>query len=232
MLQRYDFLYKEDSQYTKKVQNANKYSIFLYEYTEFILIFAQESICFIKHFFRMERWQNFYIQKSGQSETAKESVATWGIFCKSIPFVLFGEVKEPAKREYNDEHGDDEYIGSGGLYLKSYIIEVEFGCKKMANSTFGTVTDVQSKVATFLEYLRSAGLFKLYSSYTRIGRQNVRLDSISDNAKWVSNGEWKTVNNTRTFVVTEEYLVFKVKFKVNDPKTNIVYNNGSLVIAQ
>ncbi len=177
----------------------------------------------------MERWQNFYIQKSGAGEVAIESVDTWGVFCKNIPFVLYGDVKEPAKVEYYDEHGDDEYIGSEGLYLKSYSIEVEFGCKKMDSTTFGTVDDVRECVAEFLEFLRSAGLFKLYSSYTRIGRQNVRLESISDNAKWISNGEWRVVNNERKYVITEEILVFKVKFKVNDPKTNVNYVDGYLV---
>lgn len=180
----------------------------------------------------MERWQNFYIQKTGQSETAKESVATWGVFCKSIPFVMANKVKEPAKRSWNDEHGDDEFIGVDGLYFEAYEMEVEFGCKKMASGTFGTVTDVQANVKTFINFLRTAGLFKLYSAYTRIGRQNVRLESIDDKAKWVSNGEWRTVNNNRTFVVTEEFLVFKVKFKVNDPITNIVYNSGSLTVQQ
>lgn len=180
----------------------------------------------------MERWQNFYIQKGGQNETAKESVATWGMFCKDIPFKVIDKVKEPAKRTWNDEHGDDEYIGTNGLYLEAYEIEVEFGCKKMSSSTFGTVTDVQDKVKTFIEFLRTAGLFKMYSAYTRIGRKDVRLVSVGDNAKWVSKGEWQTVNNTRTFVVTEEYLVFKVKFKVNDPMTYITYNNGQLSAVQ
>ena len=49
---------------------------------------------------------------------------------------------------------------------------------------------------------------KLYSSYTRIGRQNVRLDSVSDNATWKTDDEG-------------EFLVFEVTFNVGDPKTDI-----------
>ena len=177
----------------------------------------------------MERWQNFYVQKEGLNEAVKESVAAWGIFCKDIPFKVIEKVKEPAKRTWNDEHGDDEYIGDNGLYLEAYEMEVEFGCTKMDSTTLGTVDNVRDNINTFIQYLRTSGMMKMYSSYTRIGRKNVRLVSVNDNAKWVSKGEWRTVNNTRTFVVTEEWCIFKVKFKVNDPITDIIYSNGGLI---
>ena len=82
-------------------------------------------------------------------------------------------------------------------------MKVELACKKG-----GSTDDVRNNIGTFLNHLK-LGLFKLYSSYTRIGRQNVRLDSISDSAKWKSdeNGE---------------YLIFEVTFKVNDPVTDVV----------
>ena len=81
--------------------------------------------------------------------------------------------------------------------------------------TYGTsVEDVRSAVASFLEYLRSAGMVKLYSSYTGIGRQNVRLDAINDEAKWKNEGG-------------EQWLIWKVNFKVNDPITNMVYDEDN-----
>lgn len=164
----------------------------------------------------MSRWQNFFLQRMGTDEESQpypvyESVSHFGIFCKEIPFKLFGNVKEPAKQSWYDEDGDDEYISDEGLRLESYSMKVEFGCKKVAGNDiakYGTaVDDVRNKVGTFLNYLK-LGQFKLYSSYTRIGRQNVRLESVSDSAKW------KSDNNT-------EYLIFEVTFKVNDPSTDI-----------
>lgn len=142
-----------------------------------------------------------------------ESVSTFGIFCKSIPFKLFEKVKDPAKRSWPDEDGDDEYIPSDGLKTEAYTMKVEFGCKKISSvrdtSTYGiSVNDVRNKVDAFLTYLRTGGMMKLYSSYTRIGRQNVRLESVSDNSKWLNDGE-------------NEWLIFEVTFKVNDPVTNI-----------
>lgn len=155
----------------------------------------------------MGKWNNFFLQRMGGDYSVCESVATWGIWCKTIPFKIMDKVKDPAKRTWYDEHGDDEYISSDGLFLEAYTMKVEFGCKKV-NSSKASVADVRQKVGTFLEYLRTAGMMKLYSSYTRIGRQEVRLESVSDNAKWVSdeNGE---------------FLIFEVTFKVNDPVTDV-----------
>jgi hypothetical protein len=163
----------------------------------------------------MADWQNFYLQKMGSDGQGnpydwQESVATWGIFCKEIPFKIMDKVKEPAKRSWYDEHGDDEYIPSEGLYVDSYSMKVEFGCKLITGddaNVYGiTVDDVRVNVGNFLEWLRSAGMMKMYSSYTRIGRQNVRLVSINDKAWNSGDGEW---------------LIFEVEFKVCDPVTDV-----------
>lgn len=167
----------------------------------------------------MAAWQNFYLQRMGTDGTGEtypmyESVARWGVWCKDIPFKIFEKVKEPAKRTWNDEHGDDEYISPGGLWLEAYEMEVEFGCKKMTTTVGGEevayVNDVRKAVGDFLEYLRQSGMMKLYSSWTRTGRQEVRLVSVSDDAHWEPSDNGG-----------QEFLVFKVRFKVNDPKTDV-----------
>jgi hypothetical protein len=132
-----------------------------------------------------------------------ESVATWGVWCKEIPFKLADKAKAPAKRTWYDEHGDDEYISADGLFMEGYTMKVEFGCKKMTG-----VSDVRDRVGAFLGYLRESGMMKMYCSYTRIGRQNVRLDSVGDSATWKSEDG-------------QEFLIFEVTFKVNDPVTDI-----------
>lgn len=156
----------------------------------------------------MEKWQNFFLEKMGSNQP-HESVSTWGVYCKDIPFKIFNKVKEPAKRSWKDEHGDDEYIPSTGMYLEAYTMKVEFGCKKTTS-----ISDVRENVGLFLKYLRESGMMKMYSSYTRIGRQNVRLSEINDNAKWKSeNGE--------------EWLIFSATFKVNDPITDVNMSSSS-----
>ena len=160
----------------------------------------------------MGKWNNFFLQRMGSDSNNApypifESVSIWGIFCKDIPFKLFDKVKAPAKRSWFDEHGDDEYIPASGLFLDAYTMKVEFACKKGTDS-MASVNDVRTNVANFLTYLRQSGLLKLYSSHTKIGRQNVRLDSVSDNAKWISDDN-------------AEFLIFDVTFKVDDPVTDI-----------
>ena len=169
----------------------------------------------------MEKWRNFFLQKmdaggNPSTGTVYESVQTWGVWCKDIPFKLFDKVKEPAKRSWYDEHGDDEYIPTEGLYLEAYTMTVEFGCKKMnaindGGDRIAAVEDVRKKVGDFLDWLRTAGQMNMYSSYTRTGRQYVRLQSVSDDATWKSEDD-------------EEWLIFKVTFKVNDPYTNVTKN--------
>ena len=166
----------------------------------------------------MALWQNFYLQRMGSnSYPVYESVNAWGVWCKDIPFKLWDKTKEPAKRSWNDEHGDDEYIPSTGLWLDAYEMTVEFGCKILDNAIGSSsdeevahVDDVRNAVGNFLEYLRQSGMMKMYSAHTRIGRQNVRFVSVSDDAHWEPDeGDG------------QEFLVFKVTFKVNDPKTDI-----------
>ena len=170
----------------------------------------------------MGNWNNFFMQKmpsSGSLTTPPvyESVDDFGIWCKGIPFKLYGKVKETYSNTWLDEQGDDEYLPDE-LMMEAYQMEVEFGCKLTTS-----VSDVREKVSLFLDYLRGADLgatgtrLKIYSTYTRIGRQDVRLLEVSDDAEWYSEGG-------------EEFLVFKVVFKVNDPVTDItltkVVSNG------
>lgn len=169
----------------------------------------------------MEGWKNFYLQRMGVDGTGQkypvcESVETWGVFCKDIPFRIVGDVKEPVKRTWPDEHGDDEFISSTGLLLEAYTIKVEFGCKLISASQsaiYGVaVDDVRKNVNKFIKYLRSSGMLKMYSSHTGIGRQNVRLKSVEDNAKWQNRDG-------------EQWLIFNVVFKVNDPSTDMIYDS-------
>lgn len=169
----------------------------------------------------MADWRNFYIKTMDSTYPAKESVYDFGIWCKSIPFKIMDKVKQPPSRSFHDEHGVIEFIPTGGLKLDAYTMKVEFGCKKMRATHDGStyipaVNDVRSKVVEFINYLRTGGMLMLYSTYTGIGRQNVRLDSINDNAKWKNEGG-------------VQWLIFEVTFKVNDPITDITASDMGIV---
>ena len=121
----------------------------------------------------MAKWRNFFLQKSGATDGTPyptyESVAQWGVWCKEIPFKIYDKVKAPAKRTWFDEHGDDEYMPDGGLFMEAYTMKVTFGCKKMTQTSDGSTTisgvdDVRVKVGAFLDYLRTSGMLMMYSS--------------------------------------------------------------------
>ncbi len=171
----------------------------------------------------MGKWNNFFLQKMGVDENNNpypvcESVSTWGIFCKDIPFKMFDKVKEPAKRSYYDQHGDDEYISPNGLLLEAYTMKVELACKKIGEGNSfdsAAVNDVRVKVGAFLSYLKTSGMLKVYSSHTRIGRQNVRLESVGEGGTWMTDDDGN------------EFLIFEVILKVNDPDTDVVLSSSN-----
>ena len=162
----------------------------------------------------MGKWNNFFLQRMGEDSNSQEypvceSVETWGMWCKDIPFKLCEKVKEPAKRTWPDEDGDDEFIPEGGLLLEAYSMKVEFGCKAKDDTTnnLSATSIVRQHVGEFLSYLKESGMMKMYSSYTGIGRQNVLLESYGE-------GTFKEADG-------EAFVIFEVSSKVNDPATQI-----------
>lgn len=166
----------------------------------------------------MEKWRNFFLQKMGTGSSINESVGKWNIYCKDIPFKIFNQAKAPAKRTWFDEHGDEEYIPSEGLYIEAYSIKVEFGCKCKEDTIDASREGVRENVKAFVKFLRESGMLMMYSSHTGVGRQNVRFESIDDSTKWSQgdDGWW--------------YLIFSVTFKVNDPVTEIMIDSRSTTL--
>ena len=149
-------------------------------------------------------YKGIYFQKQAEGAGVKESLADFGIWCKDFPFKLYGEVKDLASTDWADEDGTDEFIPAE-LKLKAYDVDVEFGYK-------GAMDTANEKIRNFLDYLTGRGetgaTLKVYDSYTRIGRQNVRVLKVSDDL---------FVRNTSE----GDILTFNVTFRVNDPVTDI-----------
>ena len=114
------------------------------------------------------------MQKEGDGNEVKDSIADFGMYVSENPFKPCDSVKEPAKREWHDEHGDDEYIGKDGLYMAAYENKVKF---MFHGETFGA----NEKCKAFIDYLRKSGMMKMYCDFNRIGRQHVRLKDIDPN---------------------------------------------------
>lgn len=141
-------------------------------------------------------YKPFLIQKG--SDAVKDSNSEWGIVVKSFPYSLLPTPKEPIKNEWHDQHGDDEY--NAEIYYEAYEIEVDFYAKALNNTT------LLNNIRAFFNYIK-VGEFKIFDTYTGIGRQKVRYAGYAQDS-------YKNNNNGAR-------LLFKIKFKVNDPITDI-----------
>lgn len=129
-----------------------------------------------------------------------DTIESFGMYCMENPFKTCSDVKEPTKRTWYDEHGDDEYIPKEGLYMSSYENNVKFGFK-------GKAYGANEQLKAFLQYLRG-GMMKMYCEFNGIGRRSVRLKNINQNLY-------------RNALGDEDILVVTIGFKFNDPVTDV-----------
>ncbi|MEG1685694.1 MAG: hypothetical protein RR319_07110 [Bacteroides sp.] len=144
-------------------------------------------------------YKPFLIQKLKQGSIVRDSME-WGIAVKSFPFKLCSEMKEPSKRDWKDENGDDEFLPDSPVF-KSYTIDVEF-------TYIGAKETGRKNVGDFVNYIINGGMFSIYDTYTGIGRTNVRYSSFKD-------------DNIR-LREDKDKVEFAIEFKVNDPITQII----------
>lgn len=143
-------------------------------------------------------------QKTVEGAKVKDLLTEWNMVCTDFPFELYPETKDLPKRDWIDEDGEDTFIPDV-LPLKAYDLEAGI-CYT------GEIATAYNKIVSFLGYLigedGNGATLKVYNPYTNIGRQNLYFLGASDyDFHSTENGD----------VVT-----FNVKFRVSDPKTEIV----------
>lgn len=155
-------------------------------------------------------YKPFYIQY-GENATATDTKAAWGMVAKTNPYPLLPTPKEPYTNDWKDEDGDDEYTTT--MHYKGFEIEVEFYMKAVDGTNTTAAADLHAAAWTFFTAVRE-GTFRIYDEYTKLGFQRVRYAG-SD----FDDSTFKERSGTAT-------VMFKVKFKVNDPVTRMTLSNG------
>ena len=108
-----------------------------------------------------------------------------------------------------DENGDDEYIPST-LYYEPVTIAMKFGAKVDNPSSTGTL---RATVKQFLDAIIGK-TFSFYAPVQNIGREDCRVESIGEDAKYHN----LPIAGGSTY---EEQLVFTVNVKINNPYTPV-----------
>lgn len=145
------------------------------------------------------KYKPFLIQKLKEGSPVRDS-REWGIWIQHFPFKIYPKMKEPAKKSWKDENGDDEHIPDIPVF-EAYTADVEF-------VFIGEYESANNQITSFLDYLFYNGEFSIYDTYTKIGRTHVRYDAFSDKAYRRRENE-------------NDVVQFSVSLKINDPKTQI-----------
>lgn len=158
--------------------------------------------------------QPFYIQT--EADQVARDTTEWGLVPQKNAYPLLPTPKEPYKNEWMDEDGDEEYTEvmhyepmeiSVGFYIKAY------------DSPAGTAQEqIREQVESFFSLIKH-GEFKIYDSYTGLGRQKVRYAGFNED----------TFKSRRRQGSNWASATFSLRFKINDPITRVVMYDGSLI---
>lgn len=126
-----------------------------------------------------------------------DTIEEYGIYLKSAPYSIGGEVKDIPSNDWYDEDGEDEYIPEDGLKRKAFEITTEWAYK-------GKMYSANVPIKRFVKALMDRGLFTLYDSYNDITYYDVRFVKLEDDAELVRDKDG-------------DIVIFKIVLKVNNP---------------
>lgn len=142
--------------------------------------------------------------------SAIDSYSRYKVVCQESPFKHLPEIKDLAKRDWYDEHGEDVYVPTDGLKFKAYDIEIRF-------LYVGTESAISSDLRDFIDFLAGKNsdgkpMLAIYDEYTKVGRRGMYMLSYNNDLFYYSDTD------------TQAIATFTVKFRVTDPVTLLDQN--------
>lgn len=131
----------------------------------------------------------------------------FNVVCQSFPFVMYPEPKELATRDWGGADGRDVYVPNR-IPLKHYDLEATFLYK-------GTQESMRKDISAFISFLYGrnkgavGGRLFVYNEYVAMGRKDIFVSNVGNDVYDYSDCDPDAV------------AVFKVKFSVEDPSTEI-----------
>lgn len=133
-------------------------------------------------------------------EPVFDTLDSYGLWIKHVPLSLFPKIKDVVSQKWQDEQGDDVWLPPTGIMSESYDLSIDF-------VYYWNDGMAMQRIRDFIERIKGKWL-KIYDTYSNTGRQGVFLQEFDANPTYQRRGEHDTV-------------ILKVKFKVNDPSTDV-----------
>ena len=140
-----------------------------------------------------------------------DTLAKYGLYVKHAPYKAFPPIKTPVTQDWPDEHGEDVYLPMTGIVNKAYDYDVEF----IYYADDGLATE---NIRAFCDEIKGKWL-QVYDTYTKMGRKGVYVSEFDADPPFKRR---KMVVPEGSAPAIRDYVSFKVKFRVNDPNTNVV----------
>lgn len=143
-----------------------------------------------------------------------DTLAKYGLFIKHSPYKAFPTIKNVVSQDWPDEHGEDVWLPKTGIVNKAYDFEVEF----IYYADDGMATE---QIRAFCNEIKGKWL-QVYDTYTKMGRRGVYVSEFDPDPKFKRRKiQARELDESATPGI-RDYVCFKIKFKVNDPNTDIV----------
>ena len=148
-------------------------------------------------------YRPFLVQKLATGSVVRNSL-DWNIYIKHVPFKPVGDLKPPYVKSWPDQNGNDVFYPTTPVF-EAYDMECEF-------AYIGDENTATPMTKLFIYYLAQNGMFKLFDTFTQIGKTNVNYKSQSADLYY----------NHDSNIAT-----FKLVFTVNDPVTDVTLIDGT-----
>lgn len=148
-------------------------------------------------------YKPFLIQKLTDGAAVEDSL-DWNMYVKHVPFKPVGDIKEPFKRNWPDQNGNEVHYPANPVY-EGYDMECEF-------VYMGDENTATPMIKLFVYHLAQGGMFNFFDTYTQIGKTNVNYKSMSP----------EIYRND-----SENISVFKLVLTVNDPVTDVILERST-----
>lgn len=141
-------------------------------------------------------------RKSMQYEDPFCTKDSYGLWVKHVPFTIRPKTKGLVSQTWKDEDGDDVFLSDSGAKCEAYDWEVEF--VYLQDDGLANI-----RIADFVNRIQGKWL-KIRDEYTQTTRSEVYVSEFDSEPRFKRRGD-------------NDLVVFKVKFRVNNPKFEEVF---------